>query len=345
MEAGTFQLWPAFQIPRTIVLDQSEFFLDIAVLPRQYIDGTLHPATSSEGVQLSPPFSRCKILYGPPLAHGRNGVILYSSRTPEKKEAICVKKPIQSDFSLCAEALIQWICSNALEAAGIHGAIPAVHDIFQYAGETRFSMDYIEGVSAVEAMLHSSEPDALWLKILAQVALILGYLEENIRLDHRDLKANNLWIRQRPVKYSLCVGGVQWEVTAAFQVVILDFGFSCIGSESGSAVVSLSDGVVPKIDPCPKEGRDLFQLVASMWSVEEVRGRVGAELAEDIELLLKHRTVSYIDMVKDTTKSHWWIYLTVSHRQFRHPPLHPFPLLQKLAHEWYPTAGVFMVGN
>ena len=338
MGAGAFQLWPAFQIPRTITLDQSEFILDVAVLPRQYIDGMIRSAGT-------PTLSRCKILYGSPIAHGRNGVILSSSRVPEKGEAICVKKPIQTQFSLCAEALIQWICSNALEAAGIYGAIPAVHDIFQYAGETRFSMDFIDGVSAVDAMLESPEPDTLWLQILAQAALILGYLEEHVRLDHRDLKANNLWIRQRPVQYSLKVGGIQWEITAPFQVVILDFGFSCIGSDSGNAVVSLSDGVVPKIDPCPKEGRDLFQLVASMWSVEEVRERVGAELAKDIELLLKHRAASYIDMVKDITKSHWWIYLTVSHRQFKHPPLHPVSLLQKLAHEWYPTAGVIIVGG
>jgi serine/threonine protein kinase len=338
MEAGQFELWPAFQIPRTVSLEQSEFFLEESVLPKQYIDGSLRPVTSRHQ-------PRCTISYGPVLAHGRNGVISYASRTPGKKEAICIKRPMEADFSLCAEALIQWICSRSLESAGIYGAVPAVHDIFQYAGETRFSMDFIEGVSAVDAMLQCPEPDTLWLQILAQAALILGYLEENVRLDHRDLKANNLWIRQRPVQYSLKVGGIQWEVTAPFQVVILDFGFSCIGNDAGNAIVSLSDGVVPKIDPCPKEGRDLFQLVASMWSVEGIRDRIGSEIAEDIELLLKHRAASYIDMVKDTTKSHWWVYLTVSHRQFKHPPLHPVSLLQKLAHEWYPTAGVIMVGS
>ena len=341
MEAGTFELWPTFQIPRTVSLEQSEFFLDIDVLPKQYIDGGIRPAAPASAQQQKQQ-TRCTIVYGSVLAHGRNGRILYAARTPGKKEAICVKQPIEAEMSLCAEALIQWICSRALEAAGIYGAIPAVHDIFQYAGETRFSMDFIEGVSAVDALLVSAEPDAMWLQILAQTALILGYLEEHVRLDHRDLKANNLWIRPRPVNYSLSVGGTQWIVTAPFQVVILDFGFSCIGDDSGNAVVSLSDGVIPKIDPCPKEGRDLFQLVASMWSVQEVRARIGAHVAEDIELLLRNRAASYIDMVKDTARSHWWVYLTVSHHRFRHPPLHPFSLLQKLAHEWYPTAGVMI---
>jgi serine/threonine protein kinase len=234
---------------------------------------------------------------------------------------------------------VQSICSRALIAAGIHGAIPAVYDIYRFADETRYSMEYIKGVSAVEFVLHSPTPDTSWLQILAQAALILGYLEETVRLDHRDLKADNLWIRARPVSYKLEVGGVQWQVTAPFQVVFLDFGFSCIGDEDGQAAVSLTDGVVPLIDPCPKEGRDLFQLIGSMWSVPEVRGRMGADVTADMELLLKYRSASYIELVRKTTQS-TWIYMAVSDLKFSHPVLHPVSLLERLAHEWYPTAGV-----
>ena len=80
-------------------------------------------------------------------------------------------------------------------------------------------------------------------------------------MDHRDLKADNLWIRPIPIDYSITVGGKKWRLRAPFQVVILDFGFACLGNEEGNAIVSLSDGIVPKIDPCPKEGRDLFHLL------------------------------------------------------------------------------------
>jgi serine/threonine protein kinase len=223
--------------------------------------------------------------------------------------------------------------------AGVHGAVPAVYDIFQWAGETRFTMEYVDGISAVEAMLKSPQPDALWLQILAQAALLLGYLEEKLHLDHRDLKADNLWIRRRPIHYTLKIGGVVWEVRASFQVVLLDFGFACLGDDDGNAAVSLSDGVVPTIDPCPKEGRDLFQFIASMWSIPEIRDRAGKDVAEDMDILLRNRGARYIDLVKQTTMSHW-IYLAVSDLKFRHPPLHPVSLLQKLCHEWYPTAGV-----
>jgi hypothetical protein len=32
--------------------------------------------------------------------------------------------------------------------------------------------------------------------------------------------------------------------------------------------------------------------------------------------------------------------MAVSDLKFRHPVLHPVSLLERLAHEWYPTAGV-----
>jgi serine/threonine protein kinase len=200
-------------------------------------------------------------------------------------------------------------------------------------------MDFVEGVSAVEAVLRSPTPDTTWLQILAQAALILGFLEEHVHLDHRDLKADNLLIRPQPVSYTLRVGGVDWHIAAPFQVVCLDFGFACIGGDNGQAVVSLTDGVVPLIDPCPKEGRDLFQLVGSMWSVPEVRARMGPDVTADMELLLKYRSASYSELVKQTTQSQW-IYIAVSDMRFKHPVLHPLSVLERLTHEWYPTAGV-----
>jgi serine/threonine protein kinase len=213
------------------------------------------------------------------------------------------------------------------------GAIPHVYDIFQYVGETRFTMDYIKGVSAVEAVGTAANPDSTWLQILAQVSLILGYLEEHIRLDHRDLKADNLWIRATPVDYKITIGGIKWHLKAPFQVVVLDFGFACLGNDDGHATVSLSDGIVPKIDPCPKEGRDLFQLIASMWSIPAIRFRASKEVNAAMEKLLAHKGSSYIDIVTHNLQTHW-IYLAVSDSRFRYPPLHPVSLLLKLSNDW-----------
>lgn len=343
MVAGAFDLWPVFQIPMRVEIKQAEFFIDNALLPRQYITGEIRLPGDHTPAQAR----RCTILDKEVVAQGRSGVIRRVTRTPaiESGEAgqpaptLCVKIPKNPQLSLCPEALVQSLCSRTLLAAGIHGAVPDVYDIYLFANETRYSMEYVKGVSALKAVLDSPTPDTTWLQILAQTALILGFLEERLHLDHRDLKADNLWIRARPVSYTVEVGGVKWQVSASFQVVLLDFGFACIGNEDGQAVVSLTDGVVPLIDPCPKEGRDLFQLIGSMWSVPAVREKMGTEVAADMELLLKHRSASYIDLVRKTTQS-TWIYMAVSDLQFRHPVLHPVSLLERLAHEWYPTAGV-----
>ncbi len=351
MGLGTVDLWPVFQIPKVVEPKQSDFFLDLQLLPRQQITGVLRVRGHHDSVGGAT--SRCKIIEKELVADRRNTMIKRIQRSGTTTSgqdacspslALCVKMPKKPLQSLCAEALVQHICSRALIDAGVKGAIPVVYDIYCFADETRFSMDYIEGTNAIETVLNSPSPDTTWLQILAQTALLLGYLEEQVHLDHRDLKADNLWIRPTPICYTLKVGGILWQISAPFQVVLLDFGFSCLGDEEGNATVSLSDGVLPLIDPCPKEGRDLFQLIASMWAVPQVRARIGPDVAADIELLLKNRAASYIDMVRNIKQTSW-IYWAVSDKLFRHPPLHPVCLLERLAHEWYPTAGVTILGR
>lgn len=332
-------LAPVFSIPLKVAPDQEGFHLPIRALPRQLITGEIVPHGSVAA-------ARCSLRYKEMISEGRNGEIWRAERKGPGGPAttVVMKRPKNSEYSLTAEALIQWRASEALKAVGILGAVPQVLDIFQYAGETRFSMDYIDGVSAVQALLESAQPDTMWLQILAQAALLLGYLEEVIQLDHRDLKADNIWIRRStPVSYSLKVGGTVWALTTPFQVVLLDFGFACLGDSEGKATVSLSDGVVPKIDVCPKEGRDLFQFIASMWSIPAVRERAGKEVVADMTELLSYRGASYMDIVKRGATHPHWIYWAVSEPRFRHPPLHPLNLLHMLTHEWYPTVELLQV--
>jgi len=239
----------------------------------------------------------------------------------------CVKVPHNAAFSLCPEAIIQWITSDILIRAGIHGAVPPVYDIFQYAGETRFSMKFIKGVRSIEWILQSDNPEETLIQILAQVIFIMGYLEEQIHLDHRDLKGDNIWIHTVPIDYTLTIGGRPWRIRSPFQVVILDFGFSCLGASDGNAIVSLSDGILPEIDPCPKQGRDLFQLIASLWSIPEIRSKMGSSIQTDIEQLLSYKNKPYAALVKKSSQTHW-IYLLVSDPHFQYSLLHPLSLLR-----------------
>jgi serine/threonine protein kinase len=308
-----------FQIDTSIELSQEGMHIPTHLLPKQYIDGSLRVGG----------LIRCSLINTSIENRGGHGVIYKAKRLYRGEYTdVCIKAPHTPSFSLCPEGVLQWIASESLKAADIIGAVPEIYDIYQYAGETRLCMSYIEGMSSLEKILTSATPDITLLQILAQVSLLLGYLEEIIHLDHRDLKADNIWIRPQPVSYRVKLGGRVWHLSAPFQVVILDFGFSCLGLQ-GTAIVSLSDGILPRVDPCPKEGRDLFQLIASLWSVPMVRNAMSSDTQEIVEALLSYRNKPYSSLAKHTVEISW-VYLLVSDASFRHPPLHPLSLLRFL---------------
>ena len=324
----TIDLWTHFQIPRMIRLTQNDFDIALELLPKQFIDDSIRVAGAT----------RCKIKYGVMENRGGYGSIYRAKRIAEKVIDICVKIPHTPSFSLCSEAVIQWFVGDALKSVQVIGAVPEIYDIFQYAGETRVAMSFIEGTRSLEWVLASPTPEKTFLQILAQLSLLLAYLEETVHFDHRDLKADNIWIRPTPIAYRISVGGVTWSVTAPFQVVILDFGFSCIGGGDGNAVVSLSDGILPEIDPCPKEGRDLFQFIASLWAVGVFRSKMSAEFQAGMDILLAYRNKPYASLVKQTNEMRW-VYLLVSDSEFSHPPLHPLSLLRAVSIK-YPSIGI-----
>jgi serine/threonine protein kinase len=343
------------------VLDLEKVNADLSIpleaLPRQYITGEIRVRKSWSNTTLV----RSKIQYiEPPLYRGGQGLIRRALRTLPFLEntivataataataaepspiGICVKCPQVPTISLSTEALIQWLAATTLEQrAGIIGAVPKVYDLFQYAGETRFSMEYVDGVSAAEyiATTPAAATDGIFLQILAQTALLLSILQQYMRLDHRDLKGDNLWIRPRPISYTVKLkdynaSDIVWRVEAPFQVVLLDFGFACIGGEDGNAVVSLSDGLLPAIDPCPKEGRDMLQLVASFWFLPCIRERLSPEMRAYVTDLLSYKGANHASTVQKMQTLDW-LYMKGSEREFRYPPLEPIQMLKSLSDNW-----------
>jgi serine/threonine protein kinase len=313
-------LWIPFQIQKEIELRQKSINLDSQLLPKQYIDGSIRVGGAI----------RCRVDYGTLEYRGGYGSIYRAKRIlGDTSTEICIKIPHVSSFSLCPEAILQWMAEQSLESSGIRGAVPHIYDIFQYAGEVRMSMSFIEGVSLLDFILESASPERVFLQALLQISFLLAYLEETLHLDHRDLKGDNILIRLSPIEYTAKIGGVERKISAPFQVVLLDFGFSCLG-EDGQAVVSLSDGLLPRVDPCPKEGRDLFQLIASLWSVPFFRKKMNPAIQKEIEELLSYKKKPYASLVKQTREISW-IYLLVSDSEFKHPPLHPLSLFCSLS--------------
>lgn len=324
-------IWTPFQILHTPGDDLS---VPLSSLPRQHVTGDVKVAGVT-GLATDPHVRRCRILYGDVINGGTYASIRRISRDPAPPgdPPLCIKKPKLAGYSLCTEALIQWMAGRALEARGIKGAVPPVYDIFQYAGETRFSMEFVPGMNVVEFLATTADPEAACIQILAQVALLLGLLEADIHLDHRDLKADNVWIRAQPCSYKVVLGDRTWSLESPFQVVLLDFGFACLGGEDGNSVVSLSDGIIPKIDPCPKEGRDILHFVVTFWSIPMIRERMSPGFQVAMDDLLSHGGAPFAAATKKTTDSRWaYIYTSLTH--FKYPPFNSVSLLQKLSSPW-----------
>ena len=309
----------------------ADLSVKVTSLPKQYITGDIRAQRGSTD-QVSEVRSHIQYIE-PPIYRGGQGVIRKGVRKipgSSVKTPCCVKSPQMAGISLSREALIQWIAAATLNREGIAGAVPQVYDLFQYAGETRFSMEYIEGVSAAEFIATSTTPEKMMIQVLAQTAILLSILQRHMRLDHRDLKGDNLWIRSKPISYSVMLGGSQWRIDSPFQVVILDFGFACIGGEDGNAIVSLSDGILPLIDPCPKEGRDMLHLIVSFWFLPCIREKMAVEMKVFIEGLMRPEYIANIKGRFDLD----WVYMTSSDTKFRYPPLEPVRLLKSLADNW-----------
>jgi serine/threonine protein kinase len=331
MESVGISLARPFGIPAKLTVTPTGFTVPLDTLPRELITGDLRCKDGS---------TRCSIHYKGVVNQGTYGKIERVRRTDASgsQELIC-KRPSDAEprGGFLSEALVQWISGRELERIGIYGAIPSVYDIYRYGDEVRFTMDYVNGISAYEAIYRSSNPDETLLLILAQISLILGVLESGLQIDHRDIKLNNLWIRPlaKELSYTVKLGERMWQLFAPFQVVLLDFGFACIGDSTGRAAVNMGE-VFPDLDPCPKTGRNLFQCILSLWSVPQVLHSLSQSLRDELEGWLRGVDKTELEHAKSSLQ---WTFMITGTPTFSLPALHPLAILYEMAQRWPSIVG------
>ncbi len=267
-----------------------------------------------------------------PLGHGSYGN-LYSAQRESNghKQVAILKQPRLAEMNLLQEGILQSIAQTTLEAEGLGWCIPKVYDIFWRQQKVWFSMEYIPGISVLQWIEKSPTPERDFLQLLGQLCLCLLYLETHLGLDHRDLKLDNLLIKQEPCSMTVKVKDMEWHLTAPFTVVILDFGFACLGSKElrGKPVINLGDGILPPMDPCPKEGRDLFQFLTSCLRYDIFTQKISNQLQVQIDKWLSIGTKSYGPMARKWSTENW-TYLVASQRDFAVPSCCPLNMLKDL---------------
>ena len=240
---------------------------------------------------------------------------------------LLVKSPRLDAQDLKMEAILQHSAYTCLIANRVPWAVPAVYDIFRYGKKTMFSMDYIQGYYLDEWFTKTKHADTDFLHMMVQLSIYLCILHQCLGLDHRDLKADNLLISPHPCRLRFQYKSSVYSVDCPFRLHLLDFGFACLGDSGSPAFISLGDGVLPVIDPCPKEGRDLFQFLLSILCVRAIRLVISHTTLDSIE---RWTGKEYVELAKKSLDDIGWIYLMTSRSSFTCPTSTPYSVLRDI---------------
>ena len=203
------------------------------------------------------------------LGKGTYGQIdAFYKKDPSGEESVVAIKRPRDSGNILTEALVQWYLGRKLSSYGIPPCIPTVYDIFLYKPTNTiwFTMDIFEPLLFSQWCVKKipRHPE-LFPMIMVQISLLLEVFQKDALVDHRDLKVNNILIVDKQTTFPIRWEGLDTTITFPFRIVIIDFGFACINN-----TIDVKDGL-PKLDVCPKEGRDMFQLLVSLWNIPTIR--------------------------------------------------------------------------
>lgn len=243
---------------------------------------------------------------------GNFGTMYAIERLENKKaETVFLKSSPRYPNSLFLEAVLQNIAHTVLHYYGFPKAVPRILDLVRHPDYgIVFTVEKVHGGRLLSDYLKdhiqwgksSKTNDKLVLSVIAQVATYLAVLESTISFNHRDLKGTNVLMIApcEPYRQTIELEELKWSLFLNCQAVLVDFGFACIGKSDRQTIVSAGEHL-PKIDFCPKEGRDLFFFFATLWNVPAFRASTTPAVTD-----LFHK------WLQDTSKTNWADWLITS---------------------------------
>jgi hypothetical protein len=248
-----------------------------------------------------------------------------------RNQRYCIMKRLKNvpTDSLYREVIIQILVYNCLEHFNLKNIVPRVYDIVTYKGDIVFTMEAYNNAIIFSDYLNKNFDN--FVEILAQIALYIIPLEKILFFNHRDLKSDNILIIEEPVEHELAFKGKRYKVIAKAKALLIDFGFSCIGYElAGPATINAGD-VLPRIDPCPKEGRDIFQILTSLYSFQIFRENLTPGLKTLFTKWLSIGRSLFTDHAIVHATDPEWIYSITSGTFFSAPSCSPSAILEDIA--------------
>jgi serine/threonine protein kinase len=141
------------------------------------------------------------------------------------------------------------------------GTVPQVYEIFCKKNTDNslkslcIAMEYIKGDTLLtylrKVLIRDGNNDTIYIDIIKQLSQIIDILQKVLRMNHRDIKVNNILLRHD-----------------SKQVVLIDYGFACIANgvqEPAAEFSKIQAGsFFGSRHACFKKGRDICQFLYSL---------------------------------------------------------------------------------
>lgn len=230
-------------------------------------------------------------------------------------------------LAILYEAFLHALLYKTLEAEGFPSAVPYLYEVVAHTKSRTLpkspcdfksvwiTMEFIHGntlekyfrknfvpihksfrATSLTVDAQEKKNDMLLLDVMIQLAFYLQILQEKVRFNHRDMKINNVFIRQHEDSEA-------WERTLIIptlgtwachtDAVLIDFGFSCISCGSGflnprATLIGAGSWFKPEHD-CLKYGRDLAQFLYSIHCFFPLQDYISAALYSVLHGVMRAR--------------------------------------------------------
>lgn len=269
-------------------------------------------------------------------AHGVVEAVVVESESEDATPEILFRKVPIDGNSLECEALFQYAAYHVLKKYGLKHSVARVRDIYRdprVGCAAVFTMVPFLNIKLLSDTLENRDlTDSDVASIIAQVAIIIYILDQELDMNHRDLKTTNVLVGTESAAIDINYKGLAVVIKGGPAVKLVDFGFACAGNGQRSFINA--GNFFPMSDPCPKTGRDLFQLLTTMYLCTRFQTTVdnSSLLSTLFRSWLTVPNNDYLSFLKTIgTQSIDWVYLMLGSDKFFAPSCRPITILRDLS--------------
>lgn len=190
------------------------------------------------------------------------------------------------------EATVMTLAYLAVKDTAYAHSIPIVFEVFVHSktplldvtdiSSVCIAMEYIHGNTLLEYLTYNFDEvdnqrnDEIFIEFLEQIANVIAILQDKLRMNHRDMKINNILLRNSKEKNP--------------KLVLIDYGFACLANKEEDPKAEYS-----KVEAgsyfgskyaCMKVGRDICQFIYSIHCHFNLDKFLSAELLTVIQDLM-----------------------------------------------------------